>query len=71
MRETWFSRLFLALIGQFVAVPAVTAGKRLTESADKKNSFFWRKKTYFGDMYQKAVASRKDDRNFFGGDEME
>lgn len=32
--------------------------------ADKKNSFFWRKKTYFGDMYQKAVASRKDDRNF-------
>ena len=39
--------------------------------ADKKNSFFWRKKTYFGDMYQKAVASRKDDRNFFGGDETE
>ena len=39
--------------------------------ADKKNSFFWRKKTYFGDMYQKAVASRKDARNFFGGDETE
>ena len=33
--------------------------------ADKKNKFFWRKKTYFGDMYQKAVASRKDDRDFF------
>lgn len=33
--------------------------------ADKKTNFFWRKKTYFGDMYQKAVASRKDDRDFF------
>lgn len=39
--------------------------------ADKKNTFFWRKKTYFGDMYQKTVASRKDDRDFFGENEPE
>ncbi len=37
--------------------------------ADKKTNFYWRKKTYFGDMYQKAVASRKDDRDFFGNNE--
>lgn len=28
--------------------------------ADKKNNFFWRKKTYFGNMYQKVVASKKE-----------
>lgn len=30
--------------------------------ADKKNDFFWKKRTYFGDMYQKVVASKKDEK---------
>lgn len=30
--------------------------------ADKKNNFFWKKVTFFGDMYQKVVASKKDER---------
>ena len=36
--------------------------------ADKKMKFFWRKKTYFGDMYQKVVASRKEEQDFLTQD---
>lgn len=31
--------------------------------ADKKSNFFWRKKTYFGNMYQKVVASKKEEKS--------
>lgn len=30
--------------------------------AEKKNDFFWKKITYFGGMYQKVVASKKDEK---------
>lgn len=29
---------------------------------DKKNDFFWKKLTFFGGMYQKVVASKKDEK---------